>query len=101
MFSREIATGREMFYQVIMGQLTCLGQAIHSLCDFAVDGVVSGFGLEIVVFYYVRWEEIEWHCDIFWFSQCCTQIEVLDVDGVELYIRGGEDAIDEKFDQRY
>ena len=67
MFSREVAAGRKMFYQVIMGQPSCLGQTVHALCYLAVDGVVADFGLEVVVFYYVGREEADGHCDIFGF----------------------------------
>ena len=72
MLRGEVTTSCKMLDKIIMGQLPCLRQSVHSFCNLAMDGVVVDFGFEIVFVNDVGGGKADWDCDVLGFSKSCA-----------------------------
>ena len=88
---------RKTFSQLLVGEDSCLGQAINGPTDFYVDKTALLMFLEAVLIDGVLGEQANWEFHVLEPIEWPSQIKILDINSHELCILGAEDAVPNDF----
>ena len=87
----------EIADELVVGEASCLGQAIHPAADFHVDIAVVEERCQVVLGNDVVGQHPNGDAHIFVTCHWRSQVKIFEVGGEEHAIFGGEDAVDQQF----
>ena len=95
-----VTVGRQMFYKMVIGNASGLGEAVHPFSDFDVDVTVVDEGTEIVLGHDGVGDDGDGdaHVGIVFGFHGSIKVKILEVACHETGVRGRDDAVEEGLD---